>query len=81
MPLGCVIYIPLLYHEDSPWCTPMWESVPWWLTFGIVWVVYIYAFGVGFSEVARFDDDGQFSGASGCEASDEQGFTSFLYIL
>lgn len=50
--------------------------VNFWYSLGV-----IYTFGVGFSEVARFDDGGQFSGASGCEASDEQGFTSFFICI
>ena len=76
MPLGCVIYIP----ETMPLtaigvrlCIPV-------VTIWYSRMLYIYI-RRGVSEVARFNYDGQFSGASGCEASDDAGLHVFFLCV
>ena len=56
---------PLVY----PVVTSVHSSVLWWL------YIHISAWGFG---VARFDYDGQFSGASNREASDSAGLHAFF---
>ena len=79
MPLGCVIYIPELYHAGSHWCTPMRvyaKVVDFWYSLGFIYMHSTW----GFLKLLVSTTMGNSQEPQDVKRATMQGFTSFFCV-
>ena len=80
MPLGCVIYIPELYHAGSHWCTPMRvyaKVVDFWYSLGFIYMHSTW----GFLKLLVSTTMGNSQEPLTVKRATVQGFTSFFCVF